>query len=148
MSTDADRQRITLTETREGEWLATLEPAGVTGSGRTAQEALVSAREHARNQTTEALQALHNENTEGVRDALDSSIEATNDLLKARDDLEAEFEGEDGSYRSTTPLYDLIGMLDETESTHLRKRSREFRTQFSHRVEGTRRGLSELRSEE
>ena len=145
MSADADKQRITLTETQEGEWLAELAPAGVTGSGETAQEALLSAREHAREARREGLRANHNEDTEAALEALDRSAEAAGDLLEARDNVAMGLEEGDTSYRSTTPLYDLVGMLDEVESGRLRERSREFRDQFDRRVGRTRHELSKKR---
>ena len=42
-----------------------------------------------------------------------------------------------------TPLYDLIGLVDEDERERLKERSREFREEFDERVERTRRELSD-----
>lgn len=42
-----------------------------------------------------------------------------------------------------TPLYELVGMLDEDEADHVREQSREFREKFDERVDRTRRELSD-----
>jgi hypothetical protein len=60
--------------------------------------------------------------------------------LGALDDADDDGTDEDSS---VTPLYELVGMLDEDEADHVREQSREFREEFDERVGRTRRELSD-----
>lgn len=58
-------------------------------------------------------------------------------MIEAYNELKTKAEDKGIEYRSTAPLYELVGMLDNEEADRLWERSREFREEFDEQVDKT-----------